>query len=286
MTPELVTAAALAQLLVVGWAGPDGPERQASLHHARAAVLAEGPGGVQARLEVDGGAGEAEALVDAWVGASPWAPVHLRVGWVRAPLGLASERSFWDVHLPDRPGAASLAGDLRGPGAVARAALVEGWLEAQVGVVRTDSEDEALAAGRLVLTVGPVKLGAGGTDEYDAAGDVRIAWTGGELSAGHQRGRSRLDRLARGSWIEVAQHVVGPRWSLLARGETLDDDADRSDTGDVRVWTAGLNVGLADGVRAQALWVHREELDRTGVGVIALDDDRLLVTLALEASAD
>ena len=80
--------------------------------------------------------------------------------------------------------------------------------------------------------------------------------------------------------------MLGPRWWLLVRGETVDDDAARSDTGDARVWTAGVGLNLLAGARGQLLWLHREELDRDGVGVIALNDDRVVLTLALDASAD
>ena len=286
MTPDVFAAAALAQLLVVGWAGPDGPTRAVSLHHARVSVYVEPAGSLAAHLEVDGGAGEVEALVDAWAGWSPWAPVQVRLGWMQAPLGLASDRSLWDVHLPDRPGAAMLAGDLRGPGAQARVNLLGEWLEARAGLVRTRTRGLIVSSGRLVASWGPVELGMGGTNAYDAAADLRLGWTGGELSAGHQRGTTRRGQLVRGSWVEVAQHIVGPRWSVLARAETLDDDARTSDAGDLRNWTAGLSATVFDGLEAQVLWVRREELDRSGVGVTASDDDQLLFTLALEAFGD
>lgn len=285
MSPAL-TAAALAQLLVVGFAGPDGPGRSATLHHARVAVDASPLPLLAARLEVDGGAGEVEPLVDAWVGAAPYGAVELRLGWQRAPLGLASERSQWDVDLPDRPGVTRLAGDLRGPAATARAHLVGDRLTASAGVVRTGVGRPVVVTGRLAGSWGPLGLGIGGSHALDAAADVRLRWNGGRLAAGHQRGSTRLGHLARGSWIEAGQSVLSPSWLLVARGETLDDHAGRSNTGDARIWTGGLTVLLPAGLRAQALWQHREELDRGGVGVLARDDDRLLLTLALEAISE
>ena len=280
MTGGGLTAAALVGLLATPWTGPDASAPALTLHHARARVVAEPLRSVAAALEVDGGGGEEEPLVEAWAGWRPWSAVALRLGWQRAPFDLASARSFWAVGLPDRPAAVGVAGDLRGPGATARVKLLGETLSAESGWIL--SGDRLLATGRLQGRWRGLTLGVGGTLEFDAAVDLRIAWAGGEGSLGHVRGRSRLGRLARGSWAEIGQQVWSPRWRVRVRAETVDDDAARADTGDVRIWTGGIALAPLDGVEVQALWVHREQLDRGGVGVLGLDDDRALLSLVLQ----